>query len=44
MFDFYLMGAFILNSRITNFTHSLYNMNFDSYLRLEDNIVVSMFD
>jgi hypothetical protein len=44
MFDFYLMDMFILNSRITDFARSLCNINFDRYLRLEDNTVVSMFD
>jgi hypothetical protein len=44
MFDFYLMDTFILDLRITDFAHSLCNMNFERYLRLEDNTVVSMFD
>jgi hypothetical protein len=44
MFDFYLMDIFILDSRITDFARSLCNINFDRYLQLEDNTVVSMFD
>jgi hypothetical protein len=37
MFDFYLMDIFILDSRITEFARSLCNINFDRFLRLEDN-------
>jgi hypothetical protein len=44
MFDFYLMDTFILDSRITDFVRSLCNMNFDWYLRFEDNTIVSIFD
>jgi hypothetical protein len=44
MFDFYIMDTFNLDSRITDFARSLCNMNFDRYLRLEDNTVISMFD
>jgi hypothetical protein len=44
MFDFYLSVSIILDSRITDIACSLFNMNFDKYLRLEDNTVVSMFD
>jgi hypothetical protein len=39
MFDFYLMDIFILDSRITEFARTLCNINFDRYLRLEDNIL-----
>jgi hypothetical protein len=39
MFDFYLMDIFILDSRIIDFALSLCNINFDRYLRLEDNIL-----
>ena len=44
IFDNYLMDTFILDSRITDFARSLYNMNFDRYLQFKDNTVVSMFD
>ena len=44
MFSFYLLVISILDSRITGIAYSAFSMNFDKYLRLEDNIVVFMFD
>jgi hypothetical protein len=43
MFDFYLSVSIILDSRITDIARSLFNMNFDKYLRLKDNTIISMF-
>jgi hypothetical protein len=38
------MDQIILDSRITNIGRSRFNMNFDKYLRLVDNIVILKFD
>jgi hypothetical protein len=38
------MDQIILDSRITSIGRSRFNMNFNKYLRLEDNIVVLKFD
>jgi hypothetical protein len=38
------MDTIILESRITDIARSLFNMNFDKYPRIKDNIVVSKFD
>ena len=44
MFYFYLLVIIILDSRIIGVARNTFSMNFNKYLRLEDNIVVFKFD